>query len=211
MPCNHVECQPFSRCIHACANGCLSIVGEEISADELVQRLLKNADILQMMGGGVTISGGEPLLQPEFVCELAGKLTGIHKAIQTSGYASQEIYRQVVGHFDYVLQDIKLVEREAHIRYTKVSNENILRNVEWLKNSGKPFVFRVPLIPGITDTEENLRAIAEIAQTHRVELMPYNELAGAKYSMVGMEYTLPAGKAREEDFTRYFQNAVLLR
>ena len=211
QPCEHEECKAFDRCIHACANGCLSVVGEEVSGDQLAGRLLKYANILDMMGGGVTISGGEPMLQPEFVCELAGKLTGIHKAIQTSGYASQEIYRQVVGHFDYVLQDIKLVDREAHIRYTGVSNENILRNVEWLKNSGKPFVFRVPLIPGITDTEENLNAIASIAGSHRVELMPYNELAGAKYPMMGMEYTLPAVKNRQEDFTRYFQNAVLLK
>ena len=152
-PCKHEECKPFGRCIHACANGCLSIVGEEVSGDVLAQRLLKSADILHMMGGGITISGGEPLLQPTFVCELTEKLGSVHKAIQTSGYATPELYREVIGHFDYVLQDIKLVDREAHIRYTGVSNENILRNVEWLKTSGKPFVFRVPLIPGITDTE----------------------------------------------------------
>jgi len=209
--CEHEECKPFGRCIHACANGCLSIVGEEISADGLAQKLLQYADILHMMGGGITISGGEPLLQASFVSELTEKLGSVHKAIQTSGYATPDIYREVIGHFDYVLQDIKIVDKEAHIRYTGVSNKNILTNVEWLKTSGKPFVFRVPLIPGITDTEENLRAIADIAGPHRVELMPYNELAGAKYGMVGMEYTLPVVKNRKEDFTKYFQNAVLLK
>ena len=210
-PCEHEECKPFGRCIHACANGCLSIVGEEISTDELAARLLKYADVLKIMGGGITISGGEPLLQPEFVCELAGKLKGVHKTLQTSGYATPENYKKVADCFDYVLQDIKLVYRQAHIRYTGVSNENILKNVEWLKTSGKPFVFRVPLIPGITDTEENLKAIGGLVGEHRVELMPYNELAGAKYPMVGMEYTLPQGTNRLEDFTRYFQNAIMLK
>ncbi len=210
-PCEHKECKPFGRCIHACANGCLSVVGEEISPDALAKRLLKYADILKIMGGGITISGGEPLLQPEFVCELAGKLKGVHKALQTSGYAEPENYKKVADCFDYVLQDIKLVDRQAHISYTGVSNENILKNVEWLKTSGKPFVFRVPLIPGITDTEANLKAIGNLAGGHRVELMPYNELAGAKYPMVGMEYTLPQGSNRREDFTRYFQNAIMLK
>ena len=96
------------------------------------------------------------------------------------------------------------------MKYTGVSNEKILENIEWLKTSGKPFVFRVPLIPEITDTEENLKAIAEIAGDHRVELMPYNSLAGAKYSMVDMEYTLSDEENREEDFTKYFKNAILL-
>ena len=85
--CEHVECSPFGRCIHACPNGCLSIAGEEVFADELAERILQHADILEIMGGGVTISGGEPLLQADFVCELAKHLGKTHKAIQTSGYA----------------------------------------------------------------------------------------------------------------------------
>jgi len=209
-PCEHEECKPVGRCIHACANGCLSVAGEEVSAEELAGRLLKNADILKVMGGGITISGGEPMLQADFVCELAGQLGGIHKAIQTSGYTDLETYKRVVESVDYVMQDIKLADEREHILYTSVSNEKILRNVEWLKVSGKPFVFRVPLIPEITDTKENLTAIAEVAGNYRVELLPYNSLAGAKYSMVDMEYTLSEKANREEDFTKYFKNAVLL-
>ena len=209
-PCEHIECSAFGRCVHACPNGCLCIAGEEISAEVLAERILQNADILEIMGGGVTISGGEPMLQAEFVCDLADKLGKTHKAIQTSGYTDLETYKKVIGRMDYVLQDIKLADPEAHVEYTGVSNEKILKNIEWLKTSGKPFVFRVPLIPEITDTEENLRAIAEIAGDHRVELMPYNSLAGAKYSMVEMEYTLSDEGNREEDFTKYFKNAILL-
>lgn len=209
-PCDHEECQLFGRCVHVCPNGALSIAGEEISSEALAKRLLDNSSVLQMMGGGVTISGGEPLLQPEFVCDLAKKLGGVHKAIQTSGYAEPEVYQKVLSHFDYCLQDIKIVDKRMHKEYTGVDNKKILANVEWLKQSGIPFVIRVPLIPEITDTEENLSAIAEIAGDHPVELMPYNELAGAKYGMVGMEYSLPALRNRQEDFTKYFQNAVRL-
>lgn len=207
--CMHEECKGLGRCIHACVNGCLTIAGEEYDAAQLAENLLKNADLLKMMGGGITISGGEPLLQPEFVCELAEKLT-IHKAIQTSGFAEPGTYQKVIRHFDYVLQDIKLADKKNHIRYTGVGNEKILGNIEWLKNSGKQFVFRVPLIPEITDTEENLRAIAEIAEDNLVELMPYNPFAGAKYAMVGLEYTLENERNRQEDFTKYFKNAVML-
>lgn len=208
--CEHEECQPFGKCIHACPNGCLSIVGEEVSAESLAERLQKNADILKLMGGGITFSGGEPMLQADFICELAEKLGDIHKAVQTSGYTDLATYKKVVEHMDYVLQDIKLADKKEHIKYTGVSNEKILRNIEWLKTSRKPFVFRVPLIPGITDTEANLKAISEIAGECRTELMPYNPLAGAKYSMVGMEYALSDEKNRAEDYTKYFQNAILM-
>ncbi len=208
--CEHEECKPFGRCLHACQNGCLNVVGEEQEAKELAAQLLKNADILKIMGGGITISGGEPLMQPDFACELAICLGNTHKALQTSGYAELEIYQKVVGQMDYVLQDIKLANEEEHIRYTGVSNQKILKNIEWLKTSGKEFVFRVPLIPEITDTEENLRAIAKIVGDRRTELMPYNSLAGAKYPMMNMEYSLKAEKNREEDFTKYFKNAVML-
>ena len=208
--CTHEECAPFGRCIHACPKGCLSIAGEELSAEVLATRILQNADILKIMGGGVTISGGEPMMQAEFVCELADKMKSIHKAIQTSGYADLETYKNVINHMDYVLQDIKLVDEDQHKKYTGVSNKNILENIEWLKTCGKPFVFRVPLIPDITDTEENLKAIAEIVGEYPVELMPYNPMAGAKYQMVEMEYSLSDEGNREEDFTKYFRNAVML-
>lgn len=208
--CEHIECNPFGRCIHACPNGCLSIAGEEISAEVLAERILQNADILEIMGGGVTISGGEPMLQADFVCELATKLGKTHKAIQTSGYADFETYKKVINHMDYVMQDIKLADEEQHVLYTGVSNAPILENIEWLKKSEKSFVFRVPLIPEITDTEKNLKAIAEIVGDYRVELMPYNSLAGAKYSMIDMEYSLSDEGNREEDFTKYFRNAIIL-
>ena len=208
-PCTHPECVPFGRCIHACSNGCLRVSGRTVSADSLAQTLLQNADILTLTGGGITVSGGEPMLQSDFVCALADKLPGVHKALQTSGYTDPATYERVVSRFDYIMQDIKLADDRAHREFTGVSNEKILQNIAYLKQSGKEFVFRVPLIPGITDTEENLRAISEIVGDHKVELLKYNALAGAKYEMLDMTYPLAPRENRPEDFTRFFRNAKM--
>ncbi len=207
--CTHEECKPFNRCIHACPNGALSVAGKIISSDELSKKLMGSKDFFEISGGGVTISGGEPLMQSEFVCELCDKLIGIHKAIQTSGFASEETYKKVIDKFDYVLQDIKLADDEEHIKYTGVSNKLILKNIEYLKNSGKDFVFRIPLIPGITDTEKNLTEISKIVGSYRVELLRYNVMAGAKYSMLGLKYQLSDEKNRKVDYTSFFENAKM--
>ena len=130
------------------------------------------------------------MMQADFVCDLADNLNGIHKAIQTSGYADEETYKRVISKFDYIMQDIKLIDENEHIKYTGVSNKKILKNIEWLKQSGKEFVFRVPLIPDITDTKENLNAIKELTNGYNVEYLPYNTMAGVKYKMLGKEYTL---------------------
>jgi len=188
--CNHEECKLFGVCVHACPNGCLSISGKEVDSYELAEKLKKDKDIYRCLNGGVTVSGGEPLMQSDFVCDLADNLSGIHKAIQTSGYADRETYKKVISKFDFVMQDIKLADNEEHIKYTGVSNEKILKNIEWLKNSGKDFVFRVPQIPNITDTKENMKRIFEIAGQHKVELLPYNNLAPVKYEMLGMKFEL---------------------
>lgn len=185
--CNHEDCKPLGVCVHACPNGCLLISGKEVDSRELAEKLKKDEEIFRILNGGVTVSGGEPLMQADFVCDLVDNLEGIHTAIQTSGYAGEETYKRVISKFDFVMQDIKLADNSEHIKNTGVSNEKILKNIEWLKNSGKEFVFRVPQIPGITDTQKNMEGIYKIADGHTVELLPYNTLAGAKYEMLGME------------------------
>lgn len=209
IPCSHPECQSFGRCIRVCPNNCLSIAGKTIDHRELAGILLENADFFQMTGGGITVSGGEPLLQHRFVCALADELHGVHKAIQTSGFTSLDIYKTVISRFDYIMQDIKLADPVLHRKYTGVDNACILRNVEYLKQSGKEFVLRVPLIPDVTDTAENLKGISEIAGDSPVELLPYNSLAGAKYDMVGLAYCLPEQENRPIDYTQFFKNATM--
>ena len=187
--CNHEECRGLDRCLHICPQDLVRVAGEEWEAEALAHKLLKHEGLFNTTGGGVTLSGGEPLLQAEFCRELLKILKGrIHTAIETSGYASSEDFKSVAELCDSIFMDIKLVDPEEHKKYTGVDNKKILENVEWLKNSGKPHVFRTPLIPNITDTPENLYAISEIVGESPWEKLPYNELAPVKYKNVGREY-----------------------
>lgn len=180
------------RSIEVCPNRLLRYAAEEYTPEELVAKLSKNIDILNASGGGVTFSGGEPLLQQEFLYECLKLLQGkTSRALQTSGYCEPEIFQKILSETDYVLYDIKLVDGEEHVKYTGVSNENILKNLRTLARSGKDFVIRTPLIPTVTDTEENLIRIAELLaenQIFYIELLPYNKVAGGKYAAVGLEY-----------------------
>lgn len=180
------------RSIEVCPNRLLRYVAEEYTPEELVKQLCKNVQILNASGGGVTFSGGEPLLQHEFLYECLKLLRGkTSRALQSSGYCKPEIFQKILTETDYVLYDIKLVDNEEHVKYTGVSNENILENLKTLAKSGKDFVIRTPLIPTVTDTEDNLRRIAKLLeenQIYNIELLPYNKVAGGKYATVGMNY-----------------------
>jgi pyruvate formate lyase activating enzyme len=168
------------------------IAGKEYTPDELAGILNKQAQILRSNEGGVTFSGGEPLEQAEFVGEVIERLQDIHIVLDTSGYASESVFRYVAEHVQLVFFDVKIVDRAAHHRHTGRDNTPILRNLISLSTLGIPFVIRVPLVPGLTDTDANLTAIAEMAQglpnLLRVDLLPYNRAAGAKYTSVGMEF-----------------------
>lgn len=190
VPCTHPECKPFGRCVKVCPRGALTVAGRPAVAGALADKLARSRDLFGE-DGGVTVSGGEPLRQPAFSRALGLLLReqGIHTALQTSGYASEDAFSSVLEGFSYVLFDLKLAKDGDHRRYTGVSCEPIHRNLRILQASGIPHVVRIPLIPGITDTHENLAALAELAGDSYVELEPYNTLAGAKYAMTGKEFT----------------------
>ena len=208
-PCDHTECTGFDRCYHACPNGALTLCGQRWEHDELAKKLAKYETILAL-GGGVTITGGEPLLQAKFACALLDALPPtMHKALETSGCGSEEDFAALISRCDYVMMDIKLFDEEAHRQYTGVSNKQILRNYNILRRSGIEHVVRVPLIPGVTDTKENLAAIADFVGDARVELLPYNDMAGAKYKSVGREYTFVPPRGCDTSGAALFKNAVV--
>ena len=186
--CNHPECQPFKRCIHICPDNLVKIVGEEISAKDLTDRLLKNKDFL--LKGGVTFSGGEPLLQADFLLETFSYLHNINIAIETSGYCDSDVFKKVISSVDYVYMDIKLADEQQHIQYTGVSNSLILQNLQILKQANIPCTIRTPLIPNITDTKENLENIKKLIGNLKHELIPYNEFASIKYKSLNKKYEL---------------------
>ena len=190
VPCSHAVCQPFGRCILACPENCLEIAGKRVAVQTLASELRQSGEVLGDLFGGITFSGGEPLAQPEFLLALMEQLKDFHLCIETSGYAPESVFRRVIQGLDYVIMDLKLADREAHKTYTGVYNDQILRNLEILKESGKPCLIRTPLIPGITDTEANLSAIRALAAGMEWEQLSYNAMAGAKYKMLDMPFPM---------------------
>ena len=178
------------KSIQNCPMGLLRFSGEIITLHELCERILRNKQLLQ--SGGVTFSGGEPLMQSEFLFSCLHELKGkVHTAIQTSGYCDPGTFTKAVELADYFLFDIKLISETLHRQYTGVSNANILKNLAYLASHSNDFVVRIPLIPDVTDTDENIRAIVNVLKQNRiqyVELLPYNKMAGGKYKMLGREY-----------------------
>ena len=188
--CEHEECQPYGRCIRACPENCLEVSGRIVDVNELANELKSTAEVLGDSFGGFTFSGGEPLMQHEFLLELADNLKGYHLCIETSGYADEEIFKKIVSKMDFVIMDIKIADDKLHRKYTGVSNEKILKNFNFLRSSGKPYIIRTPLIPNICNTEENLSKISQIIGDSTWEKLPYNEMAGAKYEMLNLKYPM---------------------
>ena len=182
--CGHEDCKPFGRCLHVCPYDCLTVAGERYTPDALATKLNKYKRIFDACGGGVTFSGGEPLIQWEFISEVIDRLDGINVAIETSGYAPKQVFESAVEKLDFIYMDLKLFDAEAHKRHTGCDNTLIKENFLYLRSSGKPFTIRTPLISGITDTKENLDAIEKFISGANWEKLPENKLAGAKYDML---------------------------
>lgn len=179
------------------------VSGYSIDSKELARMLLRDKDIFLLNHGGVTFTGGEPTFQHRFLKDVLERLEGIHRAIETSGYCSEEVFRDILKSVDLVLFDLKHADPKEHKRYTGVSNEPILRNLEILKASSKPFIIRIPLIPGVNDSLKNMRRTHDLVSGARnlvrVELLRYHQTAGAKYPMLGMSYDPPFDTAKEPE------------
>lgn len=190
--CRSEKCTLCGECIKACPLNLRKICGVEYTAKDLAAELLKGKEILEKSGGGITISGGEPLVQPEFFLELVKELKPVHVAVETSGYAPEDVFKKAIESVDLVLMDIKHTDPAVHKKFIGQDNVLILKNLRHLIESGKAFYIRIPLIPGVNDTRKNMEKTAELLKDAkgliRVELLPYHKTAGAKYSMVGREY-----------------------
>lgn len=190
--CRQEKCIACGSCVQRCPVRARWVCGEELTSAQLAERVLEKAEDYRLMGGGVTFSGGEPLMQPEFLLETAVALPDIHKVLETCGYAPPDVFRQAMETFDLIYMDMKLADSAKHRQYTGRDNGPILRNLAQLCQGEVPFVVRIPLIPGLTDTRENVQAIAEMLEGAKnlqyVEFCPYNSMAGAKYPWLGKKY-----------------------
>lgn len=211
-PSGGATCTACGRCIRACPNGLRKLCGTRYTAQELANKLLRDAAYLDSVGGGITLSGGEPTGQPEFLLELLDRTAAMHRAIETSGYCGEAVFSSMLARIDYVMLDLKLIDEERHRHYTGVSNAPILENLERLKKSDKTFRIRIPVIPGVNDSDENFEQTAQLLTDAKglelIELLPYHVTAGAKYEMVGRRYqpefdTTAAPRLNTEPFRKY--------
>ena len=168
------------------------LVGTQYTLSELAELLNRQAGILSENGGGVTFSGGEPLFQSDFVMDTIAQLNGLHILLDTSGYGSAANFTRLAQCVDMLYFDIKSLEAGIFREYCGGDVNVVLENLMQLRSLDVQVVIRVPLIPGLTDTLQNMTAIAQIIHAIpcllRVDLLPYHRLAGAKYPLLGLEY-----------------------
>ena len=192
-PTKRENCVGCGRCIDVCPRNLIRMAAEDIDNKDLYATLEKNFKILNLNKGGITLSGGEPTLQHEALEELIDMCKGkVHIALQTCGYVQSDIFKRIIDKVDLVLFDMKIMDKELANEFEGVDNTLILNNLEILKASNTPFIARVPLIPGVIDTEENIKAIINKLKDAKnlllVEELPYNKYAGSKYTMANMVY-----------------------
>ena len=187
--CHNPEGQSFDIETMTRTNGEKVVCGRDWTSASLAEELLRNADIMAQSGGGVTFSGGEPLAQAEFLLELIPLLDAadISLAIETSGYAPQEVYVSVVSRMNFVYQDVKHHDPVQFHRRTGGDLTVVLKNIAWLRQSGVAHVFRVPLIPGVNDSAADRVAFSSLVGGEPIEYLPFNPAAGAKYPMLGRQ------------------------
>lgn len=176
--------------------GARRLVGEWVTVDELLQRIRGNVVFFDQSGGGVTFSGGEPLMQHGFLFASLRlcKSEGIHTAVETCGFGAPEVVTRISEYVDLFLFDLKLAEADRHRQFTGVDNALILNNLCMLVRNGISVVVRIPVISGVNDDESNLRgSMALLAKVgvQRVDLLPYHEIGVDKYQRLGSACRLP--------------------
>jgi pyruvate formate lyase activating enzyme len=213
------KCDVCGECANICYHGAREVSGKEMTVREVLAEIERDVPFYDQSGGGVTFSGGEPLNQRKFLATLLRECQQreIHTVVDTSGYAAWDVIDNIRGDVDLFLYDLKLMDDERHRKFTGVSNELILDNLQRLAKSGEKIEVRIPLIPSVNDDAENLKKtvafIAGLSNIIGIELMGYHDIAAAKYEALGMVYPLPDTTPPSEDDMQtaasYFENKGL--
>jgi pyruvate formate lyase activating enzyme len=185
-------CKMSGKCAEVCPTKAIEISGHPMSVAEIMNEIEKERVFFDQSGGGVTFSGGEPLLQYKFLIELldeCGK-RGIHRAVDTAGLANTEIILEVAKRTELFLFDLKLMDSEKHREWVGVPNEKILENLKLLAETGSKIIIRIPLVGGVNDDRENMEATARFVselsgEKKQVNLLPYHKIAQTKYQKLG--------------------------
>ncbi len=192
---NPEKCTACGRCAEACPAEARVPVGRTMSAEKTLQQIEKDAVFYRQSGGGVTFSGGEPLMQPDFLAEVlaACRRHEIHTAVETTGFAGEQTLLNISRLTDLFLYDLKLMDDERHQRCTGVSNRRILDNLKMLTENHADVVVRIPVIPGVNDDEKNITAAGEFLaalKINAVHLLPYHRAGAEKYRRLNRRYLL---------------------
>ena len=192
-------CTGCCKCVEACMQGALSIVGEQKTIAELMDIIREDQAFYDMSGGGVTLGGGEVLMQPGAAAALlaACKREGINTAIETCGFAKREKLMQVAQYVDLFLFDLKHLDSKRHAELTGVPNERILENLETLLQNLYPVKIRMPLLKDINDSKEEIEAVVQFLRPYKafenfkgIDLLPYHKLGVNKYQQLGKNYQI---------------------
>ncbi len=189
------QCEGCGGCVDACPTNALVLKGQTMTVEEVLREVLRDAHLYHKSGGGVTLSGGEPLMQPAFTHSLLQRAQthGLHTVIETCGHAPWKMMKMIAAVTDLVIFDVKHMDATQHKRLTGVSNKRILQNLRKLREGNHEVLVRLPLIPDINDSTDNLQASADFLRQlgiERVEVIPYHEFAATKYELLGHTYPL---------------------
>jgi pyruvate formate lyase activating enzyme len=192
---NRKLCTNCGKCIEVCVFGARRFYGEEKSAEEVYREVIRDKPFYQNSDGGVTASGGEPLLQADFVAEFFKLCRGdnIHTCLDTCGYADADSWEKVLPYTNLVLYDLKLMDPLTHRKWTGKSNEKILRGIKLVAEQKVPVIVRIPVIPRVNDSKENMKAIATFCTgigITVINLLPYHRFGENKYAMLDRRYRL---------------------
>jgi len=212
------RCKGCGKCVEACPSRARTLVGRYAGVDEIMEEILRDRKYYTNSGGGVTLSGGDPLAQPEFALALlqACKTAGLHTAIETCGCASWPTIEPLLEFTDLFLFDIKCMDPERHQTSVGRPNDLILANAVRIAGR-RPMIIRVPVIPGFNDNRDDVRAIAHFVKTRldgcAIDLLPYNRMGESKYQRLGRPFVRlePADEERIEDLRQIVNTMCLYK
>ena len=203
---NRQACDVCGKCEYACPAAALEIIGKTRTLADVVDEALRDRVFYEKSGGGVTLSGGEPAVQFAFSLALIGRLKqeGVHVALDTCGSVAPQRLRELATPADLVLLDLKTMDPALHKQFTGVELAGVLANAEWLAEIGKPLWVRTPIIPGYTDSEENIRAIArfigeKLPNAERYDLLAFNNTCEGKYQRLDASFCLAGAELLSQE------------
>jgi len=206
-------CDGCGACVEVCYSGARQLSGRRVTVGEVLAELERDEPFYRNSGGGITLSGGEPCAQPEFARALLAECRsrGWHTCVDTCGYAPWDVLESLLEFTDLVLYDLKHLDGEKHVSFTGVDNRLILENLDRTVDTGTDVIVRVPLIPGVNDSLEDVDAILEYVCSRKVlglTFLPYHRLGTAKYYHLGWEYRLAELESPKEEYLEWLRERV---